>query len=329
VAEAGFFPGIVFYLARWYPEAQRAKAIGWFMISVPLASMIGGPIAGLLLDLSGKLGLAGCQWLFLAEGLPAALLALIVLRYLPEEPSTAQWLSPAGRAWLSHKLGQEQALCDVRHNVSLRKALRHPIVWWLGVINFLAQMALYGLTLWLPQILKALSGMSDLRVGLYSGLPYVAAAVAMILVGAHSDRTGERCGHIAVSFFFAALGFLASAFVQSTPLMMLALTAAAMGTHGRNGPFWALPSHFLSGRAAAVGIALINTVGSLGGFVGPYAIGVAKSITGAFAGGQCVLALALLLASALSMRLRRADAFRPVLVEQERVPSRIPFLSQV
>jgi ACS family tartrate transporter-like MFS transporter len=329
VAEAGFFPGIIFYLARWYPEAQRAKAIGWFMVAVPLASMVGGPIAGLLLDLGGKLGLAGWQWLFVAEGVPAVLLAWVVLRYLPEEPSAARWLPPAGREWLTGKLQKEQTLCDERHHVSLRETLKHPIVWRLGVINFLAQMGTYGLTLWLPQIIKTLSGMSDLRVGFYSGLPYVAAALAMIFVGAHSDRSGERCWHIALSFFFAAFGFLASGFVQSTSLMMLALTAVAMGTHGRNGPFWALPCHFLSGRAAAVGIALVNSVGSLGGFVGPYAIGVAKSATGTFVGGQCFLAIALLLAGALSLRLRRAEALRPVLVEQAHVPPRMPYLSHI
>ena len=321
VAEAGFFPGIIFYLSRWYPAAERAKAIGWFMTAIPLASIIGGPLAGLLLGLNGWLGLAGWQWLFLTEGLPAVLLAFIVLRHLPDDPSAARWLAPAGAAWLSRQLQHERSQCDDHHRGGLREALMHPIVWQLGMIQFLGAAGSYGLTLWLPQILKGLSGLSDLRIGLVTTLPYIAATVAMVLVASHSDRTGERCMHVAVSYFVAAFGFCASAALQSPVWAMLALTVAAMGTYGRSGPFWALPSLFLSGRAAAGGIALINTIGSLGGFAGPYAVGLAKATTGSFAGGLALLALASFVSGVLAMRLRRADVLQPVLDEPPRMPA--------
>jgi ACS family tartrate transporter-like MFS transporter len=308
VAEAGFLPGIIYYLSNWYPAAARARAVSWFMSAIPLTIVVGGPLAGFLLEMHGFLGLTGWQWLFLLEGAPAVILGIVVLFYLTDRPEQARWLSPEEREWLAARIGVEQSQATARHRVGLRQTFSHPTVWSLALIMFACQSGSYGLTLWIPQILKSLSGLSDLKVGMISAIPYAAAAIGMVVIGMHSDRTGERFLHIAVPSTIGAIGFTASAFLLSPVPGMIALTVAAIGDLGSRGPFWALPGRFLAGSASAAGIALINTVGSLGGFVGPYAVGLVKSATGGFTGGLLLLAL-LLLASAIgTMCLRRAPA---------------------
>jgi ACS family tartrate transporter-like MFS transporter len=308
VAEAGFLPGIIYYLGNWYPAADRARAMAWFMLAIPLSTVVGGPIAGLILELNGWHGLTGWQWLFLLEGTPAVLLGFVVLRVLTDAPEHAKWLTPEERSWLAERIGSEQRAAHSRHGVDLGRALAHPTVWLLALILFCCQTGSYGLTLWIPQIVKGLSALGNLEVSMISALPYVAASIGMVLIGASSDRSGERLKHIAIPSALAAVGFIASAYFTSPVPGMLALTVAAVGDLSTRGPFWALPTRFLTGSAAAGGIALINTVASLGGFFGPYAVGVAREITGGFAGGLVVLAAMLLLASIASLLLRNAPA---------------------
>ena len=310
VAEAGFFPGIIYYLSLWYPAEQRARAVSWFMVAIPLTIVIGGPLAGYLLGMNGLGGLAGWQWLFLLEGMPAVILGVVVFFYLTDRPQEAHWLAPAERDWLAQAIDSEQARAQHRHGVGLGRALLHPIVWILGFINFCFQSGSYGLSLWIPQIIRGLTGLSDFEVGMISAIPYFAAALGMIAIGVHSDRTGERLGHVAVSLFVGALGFIASAYLLSPIPGMIALTVAAVGDLGGRGPFWALPGRFLAGNASAGGIALINTIGALGGFVGPSMVGLVKSTTGSFTYGLLLLAALLLVSGIVTLSLRRAAALQ-------------------
>jgi len=308
VAEAGFFPGMIFYLSGWFPAAERARTLSCFLAAIPLSSVLGGPAAGALLGLDGTLGLRGWQWLFLAEGIPAVLLGIVVFFYLPDRPADARWLSPEASQWLDARLERERSERGARHQIDLRTALTHTAVWQLGMIYFAGSAASYGLTLWVPQLLRGISDVSDIQLGLLAALPYLAGTAATLLVGSHSDKSGERCLHVATCHTIGAIGFIASALAKSPGLAILALTIAAIGTFGRNAPFWAMPSAFLSGSAAAGGIALVNTLGALGGFSGPYIIGLVKDATGSVSGGFVVVALLLLMSAALVTRLRHSPA---------------------
>ena len=311
-AEAGFFPGVIYYLGDWFPAEERARAIGWFSSAIPLSSVLGGPLAGALLALDGRLGLAGWQWLFLLEGLPAVLLAPVVLARLPDRPAEARWLTADQRAWLGARIAREQAACAARHGVGLREAFAHPVVWRLGAFYCLASAGAYGLALWVPQMVRGLSGLGDFLVGVVSAVPYVVAAVAMVVVSARSDQTGERVKYLTTPGFVAALGLMVSALAARSPALALAaLTVGAAANLSRNGPFWALPGAFLTGSAAAGGIALINTMGALGGFAGPWAVGVVRGATGGFAGGLAVLALLVFGSAVLALPLRGARALAP------------------
>jgi MFS family permease len=306
VAEAGFLPGIIYYLGNWYPAQDRARAVSWFMLAIPLSTVIGAPLSGVILELDGWHGLEGWQWLFLLEGLPAVVLGFVVLAYLTDSPEKAEWLTPEQRAWLGARMRSEHRAAQERHGFDVRAALTHPTVWLLAAVLFACQSGSYGLTFWIPQIVQGLSGFSDLAVSMISALPYAAAAVGMVAIGASSDRTGERVLHVAIPSAIGGIGFLASAYFTSPLPAMIALTVAAVGDLGTRGAFWALPTRFLTGSAAAAGIALINTMASLGGFVGPYAVGLVSDLTGSFAGGLVFLAVLLLLAAAAAVALRGA-----------------------
>jgi ACS family tartrate transporter-like MFS transporter len=305
VAEAGFFPGIVYYLGLWYPRAERARAVSLFMTAIPLTVVIGGPIAGVLLRLDGVLGLGGWQWLFLLEGLPAVILGFVVLSYLEDGPHEAAWLTAEERESLVACMRAEHEETAQRHGFGVGRALLHPLVWQFGLISFAFLATTNGLTFWLPQILQGLSGLSDTIVATISAIPYAAAAIAMVLIGWNSDRTGERFMHAALPLLVAALGFAASAYLTSPVPSLVALSVAAVGELGGRGPYWALPTRFLAGSAAAGGIALINTFGAVGGFVGPYFIGIVKDFTGGYAGGLQFLALLLLASAILILGFRR------------------------
>lgn len=308
VAEAGFFPGMILYLTYWFPAAERARALALFMTSTAMAGVIGGPLSGALLTLDGLGGLAGWQWLFLVEGFPAVLLGLVVLRWLPNGPQDATWLTPAEQAWIARRLEAERVEKEARRHYTLREALTDGRVLVLGLTYFGVTMGLYGVGFWLPQMLRAVSLPGSFVLGLVSALPYLVAAIGMVAVARHSDRTGERRWHVALSAFVGAAGLAASGLAQSPVLLVAAVCVASIGIWGALGTFWTLPTAFLSGQAAAGGIALINSVGNLGGFVGPYLVGLVRGDSTSFLGALALLAGFLVLTGVLALLVERPVA---------------------
>src|SRR5438034_64517 len=304
-AEAGFFPGMILYLTYWFPAAEQARAVARFMTATAMAGVVGGPISGaILVGLGGRGGLAGWQWLFLLEGLPAVAFGLAVLVYLTDRPEMADWLAPEERRWLAEHMGREHAERQARHGYGVVQALAHRRVWLLGLLYFALACGVYGVSFWIPQIIEGFGGLGDLAVGMVSAVPYLAAAIGMVVVGAHSDRCGERRWHLAGSAFVGAAGLLASASVTSPVGSLLALSLGALGVWSALGPFWARSATFASGSAAAGAIALVNSVGNLGGFLGPYLVGLVKEHTDGFAGGLALLAGWLVLAGVIALGLR-------------------------
>jgi ACS family tartrate transporter-like MFS transporter len=304
LAEAGFLPGILFYLTHWIPAHDRARVFALFLTSTALAGVVGGPVSAALLKLRGLGGLAGWQWLFLVEGLPAVVLGVTTLLYLPDRISHARWLSAAEQGWLEDTLQAERATMQKAHGLTLWQALTHGRVWRLCLLYFSTIISFYGVAFWLPQIVQSFSGLGNAATSLISTLPYVAASIGMILVARHSDHTGERRRHVALPAFTAAGGLLLGAAVQRHPtLAFLALCLSATGIWSTLGPFWSIPTAFLSGTAAAGGIALINSVGNVGGFVGPTIMGFLKERTHRFESGLLVLAATLVVAGVLALSL--------------------------
>jgi ACS family tartrate transporter-like MFS transporter len=306
VAEAGFLPGIVYYLGQWFPREQRARAVSWFMIGIPLSVVFGGPLSGWLLGFDGNLGLKGWQWLFVVEGLPAVFLGFVVLVFLTDKPSDARWLTPEQREWLSARMAAEHLAAEKKHGFSVLQALSHPTVWLLALIMFCCQAGSYGLTFWVPTIVKGLSGFTNLEVGFFSAVPYIAAAIGMVLISRSSDRSGERFLHVAIPTAIGSLGFVATGLLHSPIPAMIALTVAAVGDYGTRGPFWAMPGKFLSGSAAAGAIGLINAAGAAGGAITPPAVGYLKDATGSFVAPMYMLAGILLVGSVMTLVLRKS-----------------------
>ena len=305
MVEAGFFPGVMLYFTYWFPVAERAHAVARFMTAIPVAQIIGGPISGWLLGLGGHAGLAGWQWVFLLEGLPSIMLGALVLVVLTDRPEEARWLSPEARAWLVGRLRSDGPAEAAPARRSFTQALATPILWQLIGVWFLMVLVGYGQLLWLPQIIKGASGLSDFSVGLLSTAPPLAAAVAMVRIAAHSDRTSERRLHVAVPTLVTAVGFAATAGLLRAPLLATAaLTLVAIGIAGAFGPFWGLATSALGGSSAAAAIAFVNALGNIGGFAGPYVVGVVKDTTGSFAGSLVTFAGLALVAGLLALRLR-------------------------
>ncbi|SRR5579884_171722 len=305
VAEAGFFPGVILYLTYWFPAEERAKTVALFMTAVAISGVVGGPISGLLLSLQGFGGLDGWHWLFVLEGLPAVLLGIVTLFYLPDGPRHASWLAPSEREWLEGRLAEERALLGPRAGHTLREAMSSGRVWLLCLVYLALVVGNYGLGFWLPQIIEGFGKLTDFQIGLISAIPYGISAVGMVLIARHSDRTGERRWHVAGALAASALGFVIASQLSGAPLLALAaLSLAAMGIMGSWGPFWSMPPAFLSGTAAASGIALINAVGNLGGFFGPSIVGYVKNATQSFEGGLLALAGIVLLGGCLVLALR-------------------------
>jgi sugar phosphate permease len=294
-AEAGFFPGIIYCLTRWFPSAERARAIAGFMTAVVVAGVIGGPLSGFLLSLGGVGGLAGWQWLFVLEGLPAVLLGFVVLRVLPEQPSdesSLTGLTLAERTALTRRLEEENAAQTIVVR-SLAGAIGSGRVWTLALVYFTIPVALYAMGFWLPQIIKAAAGGSDAATGVLTAIPYAVAAIGMVVVGRDSDRTGERRWHIAVSAVAGGTAFAASAFVHGVVPSLATLSLAMLGLASMLGPFWTLATSLMTGVGAAAGIALVNSVGNIGGFVGPNIIGLVRQATNSFAAGLVVVGVVL------------------------------------
>jgi D-galactonate transporter len=302
IAEAGFFPGIILYLTYWYPSYRRARMVAIFMTATPFSGVIGGPISGWIMQgLAGVNGWAGWQWLFLIEALPAIVMGAIVMVYLDNGIRSATWLNDAEKAMLERHLAEDApATADHRLSVLFADAR----LWLLCAIYFCLVMGHYGLTFWMPVLIQAAGVSGPLHIGLVSAIPYSFAVIAMVLVGRHADKTRERRWHTAVPLAVGAAGLVLS--VQSgtaTALAISSLTLAAIGVLSGGPVFWSLPTAFLGGTAAAAGIAAINSVGNLAGFVSPYIVGWLKDLTGSTAAGLYVVAAALVLGSLLVIRI--------------------------
>ena len=305
LAEAGFFPGMVLYLTYWIPAADRARTNALFMMAAPVSVIIGAPVSEAILQLHGWGGLAGWQWLFVLEGMPAVVLGLIALRVLTDRPDKADWLPPTDRAWLIDVLRQEQTERAKHDRGSTLQALAAPRLWLVTFVYFLNTIVTYGLFLWLPKILRDASGAEGWRLSLMTAIPFTAALIGMVVIGKHSDRTGERKWHVAACAITAAIGLaLAANAGSNATLLVLSFTLSQIGQRSVMSVFWSIPPIFLQGTAAAAGIALINAMGNLGGAVGPSVMGWLRDATGAFQGGLLVLAGALVLEAILVVSLR-------------------------
>ena len=291
IAEAGFFPGIIFYLTLWFPAVYRARIIGYFMAAIPLSTVIGAPVSGLLLGLDGLMGMKGWQWLFIMEAAPALILSVVVL-LLSDRPARRRDMAGAGGAGLAGgPSGAGAAKREMVRRYSVMQALLNPKVLALSLVYFGAVATNYGLSFFLPQIVKAF-GVSNLQAGIVTALPYVVGLVGIVWWGRHSDRTLERRFHLAFPLFVASAGIARSTALDDPTLKMVALSVAGFGIFGCLPVFWTFPTAFLSGAAAAGGIALINSIGNLAGFAGPYAMGRIRDLTGSYTGGLLSLSAA-------------------------------------
>jgi len=319
VAEAGFFPGIIYYLTYWVPAAQRARLVGWFMTAIPISTALSSPLSAWILGFDGALGLAGWQWLFLAETLPSLALGIVVLRALVDRPAEARWLTAAERDWLTERLERERGASSAPAHAARLSSLASPRVLGLCLCFFGADLGLYGVVFWIPQILQA-SGFSTRGVGYGVAAAYGLGALAMLAWTAHSDRTRERTWHIALAALIGFAGLAVGSWVEQSPwLVLLAFTVGITGTLAMLPVFWTLPAALLRGAAAAGGIALINSVGNIGGFAGPFAVGWLREHTGSFGLGLMIVAGGLLLAAATAVRLGHDAA-----AEYGELPARAP-----
>lgn len=299
-AEAGFFPGVIFYLTSWFPAQYRGVIVSRFMFAQPIASMLGSAISGWLLTMDGMGGLAGWKWMFIFEGIPSAVVGIIALYYLTDVPAKANWLSKNEREWLQAKLDDERAKVESVRTYGLWETMSNPRVLLLGLIYVSMVIGVYGVNMWLPQIVKGFGGtMSTSQIGYVSAIPFVAAAIGMLLIGFSSDRFMERKWHMTGSMILAGVGIIGSALTTNPILTILFIALSSIGYYGCMPIFWTIPSTFLTGASAAAGIAFINSIGNLGGFVGPIIVGWIKDTTGNFISGLIFLGVCVLLGSIL------------------------------
>lgn len=305
-AEAGFFPGIILYLSHWYPTRFRARAVATFMTGGVIASIVGSPLSGLILKyLDQFAGLSGWQWVFLLEGLPAVVLGFVTLRYLTDRPTQARWLTESERTWLIEELDREKKADAGHHGHTLRAAFAEPRVWLLIAIYFTVAVGdnVYGF--YAPTVLKGqFRDWSDSQIGFLTAVPSLFALVAMLSVGWHSDKTGERRWHVACSALVACCGWLVLANSTSPWVFVLGMAITSAGMKSMLPTFWTLPTTFLSGTAAAGGIALINSLANLGGFFGPIVFSRSKSEAGSYSTGFFIMAGVLLVGGLLTLFVR-------------------------
>ncbi|HEY1720273.1 MAG TPA: MFS transporter [Magnetospirillaceae bacterium] len=279
VAEAGFFPGIIFFLTLWFPSAYRARIVGIFMVAIPVSTVIGSPISGFILDLEGTAGLHGWQWMYIIEAVPALIMAFVVYFYLTNRPSDAKWLEADEREWIQKRLDSERANRESIVRLSLFQSILIPRVLLLGCVYMALNIPQYGLSFFLPQIVKAF-GVTNVEAGFITAVPYVVGAIGMILWGRHSDKSGDRVWHVVISFAAMVVGLGLAAAISDPTTKMVVLCIAAWGFFSILPVFWTLPTAFLSGIGAAAGIASVNSVGNLGGYFGPKVFGYLKTSTG-------------------------------------------------
>jgi ACS family tartrate transporter-like MFS transporter len=300
VAEAGFFPGVILYFTFWFPRKYRARVIAALFLAVPGSNAITAAVSGAILQLEGAWGLAGWQWLYIVEAAPSILLAFAVLAYLTDRPAIAQWLKPEEREWLVTTIERErQEVTSKSGHMTLRQALTNGRVLSLALIYLTIVTATYGLTFFLPLIIKGLGG-SDVQTGLVSAVPYVIGTIGMVVWSYSSDRTRERKWHFIVACLTAAVGLIAAGWLGTTYAALIAMSIATVGLYGSKPSFWPLPSEFLTGSAAAGGIALVNSIGNLGGFAGPYIIGWIKGATGSYEWALYAMALSATLSAVIA-----------------------------
>lgn len=286
IAEAGFFPGVTFYLATWFPREYRTRIIAWFMVGIPASSLVGAPLCGLLLQLDGLLRIAGWQWMFIAVSLPPIVLGFVVLRVLSDRPEDTSWLSPdESRAIQAMRASEIQD----RPKSTLLSALADRRIIVLAIVQFGFTLGSYGIGIWLPLIMKDYR-VSNLSIGFLAAIPYMFATAGMLIWAWHVDRTGKKIGNMTLALALAAAGLVAYVFSGSLFFSLFDLTLALIGVTAARGIFWAIPPRMLSGAGAAGGLAFINSIGTFGGFVGPYLMGVLKDATGQFTTGILVMA---------------------------------------
>ena len=289
VAEAGFFPGMILYISLWFPARERARATAIFILGLPISVLLGAPLSTALLSLDGIAGLHGWQLLFIIEGIPAVALGFVVLAYLTDRPSEAHWLTPAQRSWLVARLAAEEA-AGKKRRLTVGETLRDRKVLALAFAFLCTVVPIYGITMWLPLIAKGTGNLTNMQIGFITTIPYLCAAIAMVINARHSDRTGERKLHILVAALVGAAGFVLAAVSMSPLVSLLGICIGAAGIWCANTVFWTLPASYLTGAAAAAGIGLINAIGNLGGFLGPYMTGWIRDTMGGF--GPAMLCLA-------------------------------------
>jgi MFS transporter, ACS family, tartrate transporter len=309
VAEAGFFPGMILYLSYWFPASHRAAATSVFMAAAPLSTALGSPLSGALMQ-AHAFGLKGWQLMFLTEAVPAVLLGIAVLFVLTSRPENAKWLADDERGWLVDTLKRERQGQGTRHRTILQGMMDGRVL-VLSLIYFGTSAGLYVLGIWSPQIIAGF-GLTPMQIGWVNGVPGIAAVAAMILWSRHSDRTGERTWHVVLACLLAAVGLFYCGLAGSLVGVVLALVLVNIGVSASKPPLWAMPGKFLDGAAAAAGIATINALGNLGGFVGPAMLGLLKGWTGSFSGGLYFTAALLLLSALLTLLLARSARAKPL-----------------
>jgi ACS family tartrate transporter-like MFS transporter len=307
--EAGFFPGIVYYLGQWFPAAQRARAISRFMIGIPLAGIVGNPLSGWLLELNGRSGLRGWQWVFLVEGVLSVVLGLAVLAVLTERPNEARWLSVEQRAWLAERLAQDQDESSAPHGLSAFRALVYPTVWLVALPFILGVAPFYSYLFWAPDFVQDTLHVSAGTTGYITGASAFVSAAAMLATGVICDRTGERCLSTSAAMLLAAIGYTGAALLPSPTGRVAGIVLVNIGVMSFPISFWSVSSTLLRGTAGAAGIALVNSIGNIGGLAGPFMIGLLKDSTGSTSAPFLVLAAMALVAAAFFAAYRKWAAF--------------------
>jgi MFS transporter, ACS family, tartrate transporter len=309
VSEAGFFPGMILYLTYWFPTHERARAVARFMTATSLAGVVGGPLSSYLLRMDGRAGLAGWQWLFLSEGIPTILLGISVLFLLKNGPEKADWMKPEEKVWLAGELQRDQERYGAATHHALGDAFRLPALWLLAAVYFVSQVGVYVVNLWMPLILNGFSRSGSSAdaslIARYATVPYLAAAAMTVAVGWSSDKRNERRWHIAGCLALSAAGFAGAALAHSLVVALCAMTLAAVGVWSMMGPFWTLTTGMLSGTAAAGAIAILQIVGGVGGFAGPYMMGRLRDATHSFSGGLYLISGMALAAAVLALVVRQ------------------------
>jgi MFS transporter, ACS family, tartrate transporter len=288
-AEAGFFPGILYYMTLYFPAAYRARMISLYMVAIPVSAVIGSPLSTSILYMDGFLGIKGWQWVFISEAIPALILSVVTWFYMTDHPSVAKWLEPDERDWLIKRQEAEVRQREAAHSMSVAQVLRNPRVIALGVAGFGIAYEIYGMTYFLPQIVKQF-GLTNMQTGLVSSIPFAVGACGMVWYGKRSDRVMERRSHTAVTFLIAALGLILTSLTPNPYFRLSSLSFAAFGMFSVLPVFWSMPTAFLSGAAAAAGVAYINSIANIAGFVGSYVMGWLRDLTGNFDSGLLVIA---------------------------------------